>query len=113
MSDIYVDILPHTLKTRKIPTVPPIVMVEYICTGFCKYVHIDIYMQQHKLKEFAVDTGETFTLLMESMVDRFSDMDDDQIEIQRQRIMAQRRWADMELLAINTALKMRRHNEDP
>ena len=79
----------------------------------CKYVHIDIYMQQHKLKEFAVDTGETFTLLMESMVDRFSDMDDDQIEIQRQRIMAQRRWADMELLAINTALKMRRHNDDP
>ena len=78
----------------------------------CKYVHMYIYATT-KLKEFAVDTGETFTLLMESMVDRFSDMDDDQIEIQRQRIMAQRRWADMELLAINTALKMRRHNEDP
>ena len=112
MSDIYVDILPHTLKTRKIPTVPPIVMVEYICTCFGKYVHMYIYATT-KLKEFAVDTGETFTLLMESMVDRFSDMDDDQIEIQRQRIMAQRRWADMELLAINTALKMRCHNEDP
>ena len=74
------------------------------------YIHI---CNNISSKEFAVDTGETFTLLMESMVDRFSDMDDAQMEIQRQRIMAQRRWADMELLAINTALKMRRHNEDP
>lgn len=60
-----------------------------------------------------MDTGETFTLLMESMVERFSDMDEDQMEIQRQRIMAQRRWADMELLAMDTAMKMRRYNEDP
>lgn len=60
-----------------------------------------------------MDTGETFTLLMESMVERFSDMDEDQMEIQRQRIMAQRRWADMELLAMDTAIKMRRYKDDP
>lgn len=57
-----------------------------------------------------MDTGETFSLLMESMVARFMDLSDEDINAQRERILAQKRWADMELLAMDTAKRLQRQN---
>ena len=55
-----------------------------------------------------MDTGDTFSLLMESMVARFMDLPDEDIVIQKERIQAQRRWADMERVASDTAVRLKK-----
>ena len=55
-----------------------------------------------------MDTGDTFSLLMESLVARFMDLSDEDIDTQKERIRAQRRWADMELVAIDTAVRLKK-----
>ena len=55
-----------------------------------------------------MDTGDTFSLLMESLVTRFMDLPDEDIVVQKERIRAQRRWADMELVAIDTAVRLKK-----
>lgn len=55
-----------------------------------------------------MDTGDTFSLLMESLVTRFMNLPDEDIVVQKERIRAQRRWADMELVAIDTAVRLKK-----
>ena len=55
-----------------------------------------------------MDTGDTFSLLMESLVTRFMNLPDEDIVVQKERIRAQRRWADMELVAIDTAARLKK-----
>ena len=55
-----------------------------------------------------MDTGDTFSLLMESLVARFMDLSDEDIDAQKERIRAQRRWADMELVAIDTVVRLKK-----
>ena len=45
---------------------------------------------------------------MESMVARFMDLPDEDIGVQKERIRAQKRWADMELVAIDTAVRLKK-----
>lgn len=45
---------------------------------------------------------------MESLVARFMDLPDEDIVIQKERIQAQRRWADMELVAIDTVVRLKK-----
>lgn len=59
-----------------------------------------------------MDSAETFSLLMDSMIERFSVLDDDQLELQRQRITAQKRWADMEMMALETVMCRFRKDRD-
>lgn len=55
-----------------------------------------------------MNKGDTFSLLMESLVARFMDLPDEDIVIQKERIQAQKRWADMELVAIDTAARLKK-----
>lgn len=55
-----------------------------------------------------MNKGDTFSLLMESLVARFMDLPDEDIVIQKERIQAQRRWADMELVAIDTVVRLKK-----
>ena len=61
-----------------------------------------------EFKEIHLNKGDTFSLLMESLVARFMDLPDEDIDAQRERIRAQRRWADMELVAIDTAVRLKK-----
>ena len=61
-----------------------------------------------EFKEIHLNKGDTFSLLMESLVARFMDLPDEDIVIQKERIQAQRRWADMELVAIDTAVRLKK-----
>ena len=45
---------------------------------------------------------------MESLVTRFMNLPDEDIVVQKERIRAQRRWADMELVAIDTAARLKK-----